>query len=611
MGALTHALTTEFAGDPTVRILPHRSFYPYPHHSDPWRRLGRGVTSACKDPGSVSIDLGFSTNKIDSKAFADLPSVAQSNTHRAQLVSTWQAALSQGMSIMTDARSQEGSSSRPIQSSFADFTTGTPWGSRLAGFPKAFQVRSHLDPVQLMVVAHADDESLFGGGLLSDQGSPWLVVIAAFPDEQQDTREAELLEAMRICPGVAEVRILGFRECSRCAPFHPAIYDDLAALLAAVPWQRVVTHGPLGEYGHPQHRELFLSITALAPEPVQVWTFQPKKTSSKAGRVEIDALQQKLLSAYQSQQHVLNLFSSWSCDVVPLSQFSITQARHMCTVGAGSTPYYRWTCAELLEWPGHSGKYFLRWEAHAYPLQHLARELAQTADVAIYGLPTLRRLLYGRADRAAREARAGSSRACFAGTAAALAWVMLSGVLRPVVLPLAASRGRYLQDVTVAVLEGAESDLRPQRADEVASKGQGPVKVSVELLGACMFLFGHVVLVADALARAALAGIRTTWRFAIYGELSHLPEIDAGKLNVAYSSSGDAVPTELATVLGRVAELLAVRGWQVDAISSQCLLESSYQRNWKWSREAVEDEPDLTAREVDCFGCWVEARRRA
>ena len=36
-------------------------------------------------------------------------------------------------------------------------------------------------------------------------------------------------------------------------------------------WLRVVTHGPFGEYGHPQHRELYLAVTSLAPKHAPVW----------------------------------------------------------------------------------------------------------------------------------------------------------------------------------------------------------------------------------------------------------------------------------------------------------------------------------------------------
>ncbi|CAE8662785.1 unnamed protein product, partial [Polarella glacialis] len=50
---------------------------------------------------------------------------------------------------------------------------------------------------QLMVVAHADDEILFGGSLLSE-GPPWLVVVATAPvaPADQKQREEELVAAL-------------------------------------------------------------------------------------------------------------------------------------------------------------------------------------------------------------------------------------------------------------------------------------------------------------------------------------------------------------------------------------------------------------------------------
>ena len=51
---------------------------------------------------------------------------------------------------------------------------------------------------------------------------------------------------MRLAPRVAEVRVLGYPEGSRRAPFHPDLYLDLEALLAEAPWARVVITDGIG-----------------------------------------------------------------------------------------------------------------------------------------------------------------------------------------------------------------------------------------------------------------------------------------------------------------------------------------------------------------------------
>ena len=223
------------------------------------------------------------------------------------------------------------------------------------------------EAAQLMVVSHADDEILFGGNLL-EEGPWWLVVVVAMPkdDGEAEVRELELQQALAHFPWVLEVRTLGYEECSQCAPLHPEVYEDLKALLA-VKWQRVVTHGPMGEYGHPQHRELHLAVKALCSSPL--WVFQPHLNHGPQV-----SLPWKALEAYASQAHVLALYRRWASGAVPWRRFNFSQGAELCLWGAQAVAYYRRNCRASL--PRHVS---LELEAMAFPFKRLAQELAASA----------------------------------------------------------------------------------------------------------------------------------------------------------------------------------------------------------------------------------------
>merc|ERR1712150_101930 len=56
----------------------------------------------------------------------------------------------------------------------------------------------------------------------------------------------------------------------------------------------------------------------------------------------------------------------------------------------------------------------------------------------------------------------------------------------------------------------------------------------------------------------------------------------------------------------RIFRALQDHGWYVNKNASSCLLEGSHEREWHWSSEAGDDEPQLLAREIEGFACWLE-----
>jgi N-acetyl-1-D-myo-inositol-2-amino-2-deoxy-alpha-D-glucopyranoside deacetylase len=148
----------------------------------------------------------------------------------------------------------------------------------------------------LAIFPHPDDETFSAGGLIAaavDRGVPVTVVSAtrgeagesAIPglDDPQRlgaVREAELREAMGEL-GVADVRFLGYHDSGLAAdPIEDArallradpkmVAAEIAAIVRDVRPFTVVTFGPDGIYGHPDHirlHEITLEAIAIAADP--------------------------------------------------------------------------------------------------------------------------------------------------------------------------------------------------------------------------------------------------------------------------------------------------------------------------------------------------------
>ena len=104
-----------------------------------------------------------------------------------------------------------------------------------------------------MVVAHPDDESLWAGGLLARYPGKWLVICCTIP-----ARDSERIDCfMRACETLdAKPHLLEHPERGGRIPLDKLNLSDR---------DLVVTHGPNGEYGHPQHRECFEVLSKRYP----------------------------------------------------------------------------------------------------------------------------------------------------------------------------------------------------------------------------------------------------------------------------------------------------------------------------------------------------------
>ena len=109
----------------------------------------------------------------------------------------------------------------------------------------------------LVVCAHPDDETLFFGGLLASHPDvEWHLVCATRATTRAEQRCQELERASREL-GFAHIYMWDFVDDPQLRLPIPQLEERLRGLGE---FDEVYTHGPLGEYGHPHHRDVSLAV---------------------------------------------------------------------------------------------------------------------------------------------------------------------------------------------------------------------------------------------------------------------------------------------------------------------------------------------------------------
>eukprot|EP00439_Symbiodinium_sp_Y106_P069366 s166_g11.t3 len=529
-GALTYLVTAgHFLTDsPEVKVLDSDVFYPLRHSTDPWQKLGGFLPKLAKH-GAVSVDLGLTSNRYPDGAFAfgSLPET-DATPH----------ALLEG--LLADAEGQP--------------------QLRLPTFPRKHVLQqTTTGPQQLMVVAHADDEVLFGSTLLSE-GPSWMVVVVTMPTEGYDDRENELLQALAEFPQVEEVRLLG--NVGTCYPTRnggiiEAFYHDLKYILDRY-WSRLATHGPLGEYGHPQHCELLFALRARGTGPVPLWVFQPRIMDSEPpGR-------SAALAAYVSQSEVLNVFRRWSADAVPLRQFNFTLAKEVCMAGTMGSRIYKKTC---LAQPDRGDDQLIGLESLATVTVGLSSEVAGAPHAALLEAPLLRRRLLREATRISPLGFA-----CTFGGPVTVSWLGLSSENSARMLPIGPLNGRLWDDGIRPLLS-----TMTWLARRLQPFAQGtPAQVSSSSIRDCPLLIGPLAVLLAFLSSAA-AKAKASWSLCAHGLRDDLPGLAAESPEVGDEAE---VAAALSEAIRSSATFAPVGG---SIPPRRCVSQGGLRRAWAWS----------------------------
>lgn len=177
--------------------------------------------------------------------------------------------------------------------------------------------KSMLDKLDLtaihkvMIVAHPDDETLWGGGhLLEDE---YLVVCmtngwnekrkAAFYNNMRKTNDKCIILNY---PDIKKRLGKGKYEADMLTTCLHAIEKDVERILSYKKWEEVITHNPFGEYGKYHHQQISKAVTKgfhkVCKKDSKLWYFgkyyAKGKVTGKQIRPELLYIKNKMIDIY-------------------------------------------------------------------------------------------------------------------------------------------------------------------------------------------------------------------------------------------------------------------------------------------------------------------------
>lgn len=146
-----------------------------------------------------------------------------------------------------------------------------------------------------MVVAHPDDESLFGGGQLIVEGD-WKIVCATNGDNP--IRRSEFERVMFITHSRFEMWDYYDEQFTPLEELE--LEEDLYRVVHEQEWQKIVTHNEAGEYGHLHHKQIHALMKKLVGSDLWTFNFDGQYPLTEiVWKAKVD-----LVSMYESQKEI-------------------------------------------------------------------------------------------------------------------------------------------------------------------------------------------------------------------------------------------------------------------------------------------------------------------
>ncbi len=161
-----------------------------------------------------------------------------------------------------------------------------------------------------MIVAHPDDETLFGGGELIQNADSYKVVVLDYGNHL--VRHREFIKAMETL-GVTKWEHWDGEAFKTSAAYNESILIPLIQrVLNERDWEKVVTHNQSGEYGHYRHVGLHNVLARLCPE--KLWVFD-RDSKNKLSKNVKKTKEHILKDVYTSQKNILKWFD-WDHEII-------------------------------------------------------------------------------------------------------------------------------------------------------------------------------------------------------------------------------------------------------------------------------------------------------
>ena len=169
---------------------------------------------------------------------------------------------------------------------------------------------------KLMIVAHPDDELIFGGAELIKYGSEYKVI--CLTNKSNEIRSKEFKKVMEKL-NVGSWEMFDYEDT-----LYPTQQFDLEDILMSRKWEKIVTHNPIGEYGHPQHKLVFDTVLNITND------FYVFGKSIKKLNINCLVIKKELLTLYKSEQPIINQLLTNSGDWFKSSDDLINYIEYEC-----------------------------------------------------------------------------------------------------------------------------------------------------------------------------------------------------------------------------------------------------------------------------------------
>jgi len=180
---------------------------------------------------------------------------------------------------------------------------------------------------ELMIVAHPDDELLWGGEYLLKRNSSVHVVVTSTQNEDTDIRRAEFMSVEKRLGYIGE--LLDGKDSPKSEELENHIKRRIQDLACGHEWERIITHGPEGEYGHPKHQQVHdavMDAVKLCCRLDQLYVFEPQPTDEYCFSKD----KEEVVRLYKSQWKVLKKFEHWKERIVPFAEYDFKRASKDC-----------------------------------------------------------------------------------------------------------------------------------------------------------------------------------------------------------------------------------------------------------------------------------------